>query len=336
MQQWLFIRTLLGHVPLVVKLLFAVIGSGVLAGALVHLLEPERFSTWFEGIWWAFVTVSTVGYGDFVPESTITRIVAIVLIFVGVGFMTLLVTSFAGAAVSINQSAKEGVISFIGKDHIVVIGWNERSRQSIENIQLALPYIKIVLIDETLDELPKELKNVHFVKGNSSEDAILKQANISLARSVLITAKHQGSEFTADARSILTTLAVKGQNSDVYTTVEILTKEQLANAKRAGADKCVESTTLTGSVLTSNLLHQQTSDVINQFLEYNEKNLVEFRLVTEKLVGKSFIDTLPLFYKEEMLIIGLKRSGQILFHPHSSLLLEPNDELIVLKSNKAT
>ncbi|KHF41067.1 potassium channel family protein [Halalkalibacter okhensis] len=336
MQQWLYIRTLLGHVPLVLKLLFAVISSGVVAGAIVHMLEPERFTTWFDGIWWAFITVSTVGYGDFVPESTMARVVAIVLIFVGVGFMTLLVTSFAGAAVSINQSTKEGTIAFIGEDHLVIVGWNERSRQSIENIQKKQPYLKIVLIDETLPQLPKSPKNIHFVKGNSSEDAILKQANISLARSVLITAKHSGSEFTADARTILTILAIKGLNPHISITAEILTKEQLANAERAGADQCVESTTLTGAVLSSNLLQHEASEIVNQFLEYSQNDLISLLPIKEDLIGQPFIDVLTNYYKKEMQIIGLKRSGQIFFHPHATLSLEKKDELIMIKFNKAT
>ncbi|MDT8858591.1 NAD-binding protein [Alkalihalobacillus sp. MEB130] len=336
MQQWFFIRTLLGHVPLVLKLLFAVVFSGLIAGGIVHLLEPNKFPTWFEGIWWALVTVSTVGYGDFVPESTITRVVAILLIFAGVGFMTLLVTSFAGAAISINQSTKEGTISFIGENHIIIIGWNERSKQSIENIQRRQPQIRIVLIDESLPELPKTLKHIHFVKGNSSEDAVLKQANIALARSVLITAKHQGSEFTADARSILTILAVKGLNPDIYTTVEVLTKEQLENAKRAGADQCVESTTLTGAVLTSTLLHQQTSSIVQRLLEYSEKGLIGVHPIDEELVGKSFLETYTTSYQNGKHLIGLVRSGEMVLHPPSTLLFQPSDELIMITFPEAT
>ncbi|GAE28062.1 hypothetical protein JCM9140_4251 [Halalkalibacter wakoensis JCM 9140] len=335
-QQWYYIRTLLGHVPLVIKLLFAVITSGVAAGAIVHIIEPNRFPTLFEGIWWAFITVSTVGYGDFVPESTLARLVAIVLIFVGVGFMTLLVTSFAGAAVSINQSTKEGSISFIGEQHLVIIGWNERARQVIENIHASHPHTRIVLIDETLTELPKTIKQVHFVRGNSSEDAVLKQANIALAKSVLITAKHQGSEFTADAKTILTILAIKGLNRELFTTVEILSTEQMENAYRAGADQCIESNSITGSLLTVSLLHRQMLDVTFHFISYGQFAQVQFVSVKKEEVGMTMPDLLPLYYKRGLHIIGLKRSERLLFHPPPSFLIELHDELVTIKINKAT
>ncbi|WP_227937501.1 potassium channel family protein [Alkalihalobacillus deserti] len=332
MSQWILIRTFLAHIPLVVKLAFAVVGSGVSVGALVHILEPNKFPTWFDGIWWAFITVSTVGYGDFVPESTITRVLAILLIFVGVGFMTLLVTSFAGAAVQINQSTKEGGISFVGEGHVIIIGWNERSRHTITTIQSENPHLKIVLIDDTLAELPNDYRKIHFVKGNSSEDAVLKQANIGLASVVLITANNQANEFSADARSVLTTLAIKGQNPSVYTIVELLTRNQVENAKRAGADTCIISTLLTGDLLTSTLLHPKTSGVIRELFEFERMSLISIKPLDSSLLGESFVHVWPNAYKNGDLPLGIKRGEQIFIHPPASLKLEVDDQLIVIVS----
>ncbi|MFC0559540.1 potassium channel family protein [Halalkalibacter alkalisediminis] len=332
MSQWILIRTLLAHIPLVVKLAFAVISTGVSVGAVVHILEPNKFPSWFDGIWWAFVTVSTVGYGDFVPESTMTRVLAILLIFVGVGFMTLLVTSFAGAAVQINLSTREGDVSFVGEGHVIIIGWNERSRHTIATINKEKPHLKIVLIDDSLTELPKFYKNIHFVKGNSSEDAVLKQANIGLASVVLVTANTQANEFSADARSVLTTLAVKGQNPSVYTIVELLTKDQVANAKRAGADTCIISTLLTGDLLTSTLLHPKTSEVIRELFEFERMSLISFRSLDHSLIGEPFVQVWPKAYQNGDLPLGIKRGEQIFIHPPASLELQTDDQLIVIVS----
>ncbi|GAE36721.1 potassium channel family protein [Halalkalibacter akibai] len=332
MSQWILLRTVFAHIPLIVKLAAAVIVSGITTGALVHILEPNKFPTWFDGIWWAFITVSTVGYGDFVPESTFTRLLAILLIFVGVGFMTLLVTSFAGAAVEINQSTREGGVAFIGEGHVIIIGWNERSRHAIATIHEEKPQLKIVLIDDTLVELPKMYKGIHFVKGNSSEDSILKQANIGLASSVLITANQQGNEFNADARSVLTTLAIKAQNPDLYTIVELITRDQLENAYRAGADTCVISTSLTGNMLTSHLLHPDTSEAISQLLEFERMSLLKLKPVHQAIIGNAFVDIITDSYLKGFFPIGIKRGEQILIHPHATLKIEPNDALIVIVS----
>jgi voltage-gated potassium channel len=39
------------------------------AAALGRLVEPETFRSFGEAGWWALQTVSTVGYGDTVPET---------------------------------------------------------------------------------------------------------------------------------------------------------------------------------------------------------------------------------------------------------------------------
>ncbi|WP_100405273.1 potassium channel family protein [Bacillus solitudinis] len=327
------IRALIQRIPFILRLLLIVIGIASVIGSIIHLLEPKQFPSLFDGIWWAIVTVSTVGYGDFVPVSTFTRLIAIALIFIGIGFMTLLVTSFATSAVSAQQLLREGGLSFMGKEHVIIIGWNERSNHAIQNLQKEKPMQSIVLIDETLEQLPTSIfhRHLHFIKGNSSEDTVLKQANIGFASSVLITARHEGSEFSTDARSILTTLAVRSHSPNTYIIVEILTKEQMENARRAGADEIIASTTLTGAVLINSLLYHHLSDVLDDLLKFDKINQLIFYPVRTELVGLAFSDVMSHLYHEQLLLIGLKRDENILLHPEGSLIVKTEDELIVIK-----
>ena len=65
----------------------------VAGGALgIYLFEGMSFS---DGIWWSFVTTTTVGYGDISPESLGGRIVAAILMLVGIGFIGMLTGTIA-------------------------------------------------------------------------------------------------------------------------------------------------------------------------------------------------------------------------------------------------
>ncbi|WP_223639321.1 potassium channel family protein [Planococcus sp. 4-30] len=62
----------------------------------IVLLEPS-INTFADALWWAVVTTTTVGYGDISPETPIGRILAVVLMLVGIGIigtLTSAITSF--------------------------------------------------------------------------------------------------------------------------------------------------------------------------------------------------------------------------------------------------
>ena len=70
------LRTILG------ALIFFV----VVFGYVFYLTEPE-VNSFGDGIWWALVTVTTVGYGDITPSTTLGRFVASALMFLGLGLI---------------------------------------------------------------------------------------------------------------------------------------------------------------------------------------------------------------------------------------------------------
>jgi voltage-gated potassium channel len=77
------------------------LGTALIAAALMHLAErtaqPERFGTIPDALWWAIVTLGTIGYGDVVPVTALGRVLAALTIFAGLLMMALPVGIFATA-----------------------------------------------------------------------------------------------------------------------------------------------------------------------------------------------------------------------------------------------
>jgi voltage-gated potassium channel len=77
------------------------LGSALVAAAMMHLAEgkiqPDKLGTIPEALWWAIVTVGTIGYGDVVPVTALGKMIATGTIFLGLIMMALPIGIIANA-----------------------------------------------------------------------------------------------------------------------------------------------------------------------------------------------------------------------------------------------
>lgn len=318
------------RLPLLVRILLIALLVFLTFGILIHLLEPETFPSVFEGIWWAIITASTVGYGDYVPQSFLGRVTALFLILVGVGFVSSYFGTLAAAAVTKQDAFSEGKVPFKGKNHIIIIGWNERSKELISKLTNTSYPPMIILIDETLEANPVKSRFVHFIQGKGHVDETIMKSDIEHAEKVLITADRGNDELQADMNSILTLLTIKGLCSQVKCIVEILTAEQVINAKRAGADEVIQSNKLT-SVFMLNSLHSNGDGLLSKVVHQLQESRLSSYQADEKEIGKSFTEVSLECHSQYMLLVGIQRGDDTWLHPSHTLKIEENDQLLIIK-----
>jgi voltage-gated potassium channel len=298
-------------------------------GVLIHLLEPHTFPTIFDGIWWSIITASTVGYGDYVPQSLLGRITAVTLILLGAGFVSSYFITLATTAVTRQDALSEGKIAFKGVGHIIIIGWNERSRELINKLTRFNPSPTIILIDESLKTNPVASRFVHFIQGKPHMDETILKSNIEKAEKVLITADRGNDELQADMNSILTLLTIKGLCPQVKCIIEILTSEQVINAKRAGADEVIQSNKLT-SVFMENSLYSSQNGLLSDIVYHLQVSRLE-SLSGHAFLGKSFAAAHEVLYEQKYLLIGIKRGEEAILNPSPALQIAADDQFLVIK-----
>jgi voltage-gated potassium channel len=81
-------------------IILATIVLVLIAGGLERVVEPSRFTSLGLAYWWAVQTVTTVGYGDVVPRSVGGRVVAGVLMLVGIALIPTLTSVTISALIS--------------------------------------------------------------------------------------------------------------------------------------------------------------------------------------------------------------------------------------------
>ncbi|MFC7495685.1 MULTISPECIES: potassium channel family protein [unclassified Nocardioides] len=80
--------------PLSVRRAMAVIVTAtfvsvVAGGILIRLLDPEEFPDLGTGLWWSLQTVTTVGYGDVVPQDAWGRVIGAVIMLESIAFVAI-------------------------------------------------------------------------------------------------------------------------------------------------------------------------------------------------------------------------------------------------------
>ena len=79
----------------------------VVAGSAQATFDAHDFHTVWDGVWWAVVTVRTVGYVDLYPNSIQGRLIGIVVMLLGIGFLSVLTATIASDFVAVDTSSAE-------------------------------------------------------------------------------------------------------------------------------------------------------------------------------------------------------------------------------------
>ena len=91
-------------------IVYTTIGIILFFGFMFYISEPH-VESYSDGLWWALVTITTVGYGDITPVSTLGRIIASALMIMGIGFIATItaavsshfISSFNDNEITINE-----------------------------------------------------------------------------------------------------------------------------------------------------------------------------------------------------------------------------------------
>ena len=78
----------------------------VVFGVVERLVDPKTFHSIWLGMWWAVETVTTVGYGDIVPDQTAGKIIAAFLMLGGLSLIAVVTAAITSGFVSRSEAQR--------------------------------------------------------------------------------------------------------------------------------------------------------------------------------------------------------------------------------------
>src|SRR5699024_823819 len=212
----------------------------------------------------------------------------------------------------------------------IFIGWNERTKQLVDMTINKNSQREIVVIDNTVSSLSYNKIPVHFIHGDPSEDYTLNQANIEHANNVIISADIEKNEQQADNMTILTIVAVRGNNHTIRVVCEILSHSQIDNALRARANTILRTNDFMSILFYHELFHVNQSTPFEDLTQLLKDQQFQHVADTIKLSNKHYKEMAVLFYQKEAILIGVIRKKTYHMNPENSNVLEQGEVLIIL------
>ena len=306
--------------------LFALTAASAVA---LWRLEPE--TTLIDWVWWSLVTVTTVGYGDIAPSSTWGRLIGVVLMFFGIGVLSLFTATIAGYFVELKLKRERGMEAPNLEDHIILCEWNQRAEAIHKELRSDTRSAEsaIVLL-APIDTKPVDDELLHFIHGDVNEEN-LERANVATARTVIILGDDRLEPGARDAKVVLSTLTVETLNPNTHTVVELVKEENVRHCRRAKADEIIVGNRFSSRLIASAAVDHGISKVMSELLSATYGNDLRRVRVPEALAGSTFLEVFTEMKRSNSsIVLAVQRDLEVTTNPTLDSRVEPADHLIVI------
>lgn len=238
----------------------------VVAGATGYVLL-ERMD-WIEAVYMTVITLTTVGFGEVKPLSTVGRVFTVGLILLGVGA----VAWAARNAVEVvfgeslwdevrRRRMQEAIDSLHG--HYIVCGYGRMGRQVCRDLKARTESAVVVEMDEELAEELEEAGLDHVI-GNATQEEVLEKAGVAQAGGLVAA-------LDTDADNVLAVLTARGLNSALLIVARASSEATANKLRRAGADRVVSPYAIGGHRLALSLLRPSVDDFLSRLFHFDDE-----------------------------------------------------------------
>jgi voltage-gated potassium channel len=312
--------------------------------------QNTEFNTLPKSLWNIAVYLFS-GLDSGVPQTAAGKIIVTLILVMSLGIVGIFTATIASMLVEHRIGGRRKMPKYELKNHIVICNWNNKGLPLVKEVHAKIVKHKrpIVIITDQEDsvDFPEhedepEFEDVYIIKGDPTNEIILKRANVHNAYTVVVLADPK-QEKLADAKSILVCMGIRSLCDEfdlpkTYTAVEGISPQNIEHLRRAGADEIISAGDFSSLLLAQTSLVHGLSKVYRNLLTISEEtNEIYLLPVPKDYIGKTFSQLGADIYshrdkKNPVIPIGVKTQDKVILNPKPSVfdVFSKGDQLIVI------
>ncbi len=266
----------------------------------------ERIS-FFDALYWAIITMATIGYGDVTPLTEGGKIVAMMAAVAGISTFTALISLLAESFISSSIRRMMGMHRINFKMHYVIIGEGGSVASCVDELRAAIASGQaadggiVVLLPNEEEKKKLELPDdIEILVGDPTNKETLHRAGVQNASHVILALED-------DSKAVFVTLLIKNL-SQARVFVEVLKEESVELLKQAGADRVITSRSLAGRLLASAIFEPEAVDVIDDLTTSSRGYDITVMHLPE-IWGMKYRDAFERLYLKGLFLIGYSKDN---------------------------
>lgn len=308
----------------------------VAGGVLFSVLEDQPLGV---GMWWAVVTTTTVGYGDYSPVTVEGRAVGVVLMVLGIGVLGGFTAELATFIIEHRSKRDRGIKPVKTSEHILVCGWNETGEDLVRNILADSLRVEVLILAELpAHPMPAggQAGRVGFVHGRVEAEALDRACARECSGAVILGDQEIEDTAGRDAKTLIRALTVKEYEPGIHVCIQLFDPGSTRHADISRADEVVVVGALSSGLLSRAVLDPGSSRAISSLVRAEEQCEIYLVEVPPDWPGKRFGEMLPVAKETlDVLLVGVEPAGgALMVNPPGDYAFSAGDRLAVISEDR--
>ncbi len=305
-------------------------------------IHPDAgINNWSNAIWWSITTLTTVGYGDLVPITTIGRVIGFIFLIASFSIYAVLIGLISSIMNKLREEKRLGYGGTKWDHHAIIVGWDLFAQSVIKQLLNVGKRVVIITNQKDAMDFIRENYPSNSVFGMYSElktPEILDKANIGQSSAVFVN-------LDSDTEKLVFMLNTKKVYANLNYIITLDNSDLKPTLLEAGATYVLSKTEIAAKLLASYIFEPDVAAFNEEIIAVAETeqmyDMKQYRVTEDNPYNGMLYDNVFYDIKKEYnaILVGIVQCTdghkKLIKNPETSITITKDDYLLMLINGKA-